>query len=333
MPQPLQFGTGSLVYLQGDSAEKVFLLQTGTISLVYQDIETAEDVHDSVQPGEFFGVKSALGRFPREENAIVLQDSTIMAFTVPEFEGMVMKNTRIIMKILKVFSNQLRRIHKQTSVLTATEEKNPETGLFNIGDYFLTNKRYALAISSFSRYLTYYPSGRNAALAAKKLEIAMAALNPQGDRSGAAAPVPFAVPGPSARIVKEEIVTDSAKAYYNAISLISQEKYQSAYVAFKKIADSGADAEYAAKSAFEMGRCLYFLNRYEDCIRYFSGMISKYPRHPELEDTLYFIGQSHEKSSRKEQAAVFYKKVISMISDEGNGTRVRAVSALKALGA
>ncbi|MDR2111379.1 MAG: Crp/Fnr family transcriptional regulator, partial [Spirochaetaceae bacterium] len=170
MPKPLQYRSGSLIYFQGDPADKIFILQTGKINLVYQDVETGQDIHDLVQPGEFFGVKSALGRYPREENAIALQDTSVMAFTVPEFEQLAMANIRIIMKMLKVFSTQLRRRHKQVSSLMEKEEQqNPEMGLYNVGEYYLKNKRFFQAKYVFGRYLTYYPSGRNAAMAAKNL--------------------------------------------------------------------------------------------------------------------------------------------------------------------
>jgi len=40
------------------------------------------------------------------------------------------KNTRVVMKMLKVFSNQLRRIHKQVqNLLSSDEQMNPEEGL------------------------------------------------------------------------------------------------------------------------------------------------------------------------------------------------------------
>jgi TolA-binding protein len=315
MPQPLQYRSGALIYFQGDAADRVYLLQTGTVSLVYQDIETGEDVHDMVSTGEFFGVKSALGRFPREENALVLQDCSIMAFSAQEFETLALKNTRIIMKILKVFSNQLRRIHKQVSILTDTDQTNPETGLFNIGEYYLKNKRYPLAKSVFSRYLTYYPSGKNAVLAAKGMESAEAALGGGGQEGASAGTAPV----------------DTAKAYYDAVSLISQEKYQQAYLMFKSIVDTGKDPEYAARSSYEMGRCFYLLKKYEDCIKYYTTMIAKYPKHPELGEVIFLMGQSHEQCGRKEQALTFYKKAAAMIPDENNGTRIKAVQALKAL--
>ncbi len=184
MPKPLQYRTGSLIYFQGDPADKIYILQNGKISLVSQDIETGEDIRESVQPGEFFGVKSALGRYPREENAMALSDTTVMVFTVQEFEAVAMANTRIIMKMLKVFSNQMRRVHRQVSKLMAKAEEQPADGLFSIGEFYLKNKRFTHAKYIFSRYLIYYPSGKNAHQATKNLEIAENALSRYGDGKG-----------------------------------------------------------------------------------------------------------------------------------------------------
>jgi CRP-like cAMP-binding protein len=329
MPKPLQYRSGSLIYFQGDPANQVFILQKGQVNLVYQDIETGQDVHDLVQPGEFFGVKSALGRYPREENAVAIQDAAIMAFTVPEFEALAMANTRIIMKMLKVFSNQMRRIHHQVSNLMEKDEQlSPEAGLFNVGQYYLKNKRFAQAKYVLSSYLTYYPSGRNAAQAAKDLEnaeISIARSGGGGKAPSSAAPAPSAASNPS------ENLTDTAKAYYDAVSLISQQKYQQAYLGFKKIVDANEDAEYAAKSSFEIGRCLFLLNKFDDCIKYYTMMITRYPKHPDLGDALYFMGQSYEKNNRKDQAATFYKKILSMPGDADDGTHIKARRALKAL--
>jgi CRP-like cAMP-binding protein len=350
MPKPLQYRSGSLIYFQGDAADKVFILQKGAVNLVYQDIETGQDVHDLVQPGEFFGVKSALGRYPREENAIAIADTAIMAFTVPEFETLAMANTRIVMKMLKVFSNQMRRIHRQVSSLMEKEEANPEAGLFNVGEYYLKNKRFTQAKYVFSRYLTYYPSGRNAIQAAKYLELAETSLSRYGDGKGpapvvsgpvqpaAAAPSPAARPAveislePSgASLPPQGELSDTARAYYDAVSLISQEKYQQAYMTFKKIVDANEDPEYAAKSSYEIGRCFFLLSRYDECIKYYTMMLTKYPRHPDLRDAIFFIGQSYEKIGRGDQAAAFYRKILSMSSDEDDGTTVKAKRALKAL--
>ncbi|MDR1655428.1 MAG: cyclic nucleotide-binding domain-containing protein, partial [Treponema sp.] len=311
MPKPLQYRSGSVIYMRGDPADKVFILQSGKVNLIYQDIETGADLHDLVQPGEFFGVKSALGRYPREEDAAAIQDTVIMAFTVQEFEALAMANTRIIMKMLKVFSNQLRRIHKQVSSLMEKEELNPDVGLFNVGEYYLKGKRFSQARYVFSRYLTYYPSGKNAAQAAKYLEAAetslsyMGSVRPSGGGEAGMSPRPQAPAAADAGSVPD--LSATAKSYYDAVSFISQEKYQQAYLLFKRIVDANEEPEYAAKSSYEIGRCLFLLNKFDDCIRYYTVMLTKYPKHPDLRDAIFFIGQSYERKGQADQAGAFYK--------------------------
>ena len=202
MPKPFQFNSGSLIYAQGEEADKIFIVQTGKASLVYRDIETGHDVRDQVLPGEFFGVKSALGRFPREENAIALTDSTVLAFTVSEFENLALANTSIILKMLKVFSTQMRRIHTQVSRLVESMEVRPDEGLYAIGERYLKLKRYSHAKYVFNRYLEYYPTGSNVAMAKKNLEVVEVALALNADENPAAAKKAQAPKAPGAGSAK-----------------------------------------------------------------------------------------------------------------------------------
>jgi len=328
MPKPLQYGSGSVIYFQGDPADKIYILQTGKVSLVYQDIETGVDVKDPVQPGEFFGVKSALGRYSREENAITLADTNVMVFTVPEFEAVAMANSRIILKMLKVFSNQMRRVHKQVSKLMAKEEEPPADGLFGVGEFYLKNKRYSHAKHVFSRYLTFYPSGKNALQASKNLAIAEDALTRFGNGKGpgfsiGSTSAPAAAPTAS--------LDDPAAAYKKARELSAQGKYQEAFMSFKLIVDSNVSQEWTAKSALEIGRCMFLLNKFEDSTRYITNMLTKYPKHPNLTEAMYIMGQCNEKLGKKDQAAAFYKKILSMgAADEISAKAKQALSAIGA---
>jgi len=325
MPKPAQYRSGSLIYFQGDPADKIYILQTGKISLVYQDIETGADVRDPVQPGEFFGVKSALGRYSREENAVALSDTTVMVFTVPEFEAVAMANSRIIMKMLKVFSNQMRRVHKQVSKVMAKEEQEPADGLFNIGEYYLKNKRFTQAKHVFSRYLTFYPSGKHAIQAAKNLEISENALARFGDGKG---------PGVAVNSSSEPAeMGKAAKVFSDAVSLVSQGKYQEAFMAFKSIVDTNAEPEWTAKSTFEIGRCMFLMNKFDECIKFYTNMLTKHPRHPDLKETMYIMGQCNEQLGRQDQAVAFYKKILSLGGNEDDSTIIKAKRALSLLGA
>jgi len=121
------------------------------------------------------------------------------------------------------------------------------------------------------------------------------------------------------------------KSYYDAIGLVSQGKYQEAFMTFKVIVDSKVDQEWTAKASFEIGRCLFLMNKYEDSIKFYTNMLTQFPKHPELIETMFIMGQCNEKVGRKDQAVAFYKKIISMGGDESTIEKVKR--ALSALGA
>ncbi|MDR1248377.1 MAG: cyclic nucleotide-binding domain-containing protein [Treponema sp.] len=351
MPKTLRYRDGAVIYFQGEnSAEKIYLLQSGKVTLSYEDIETGEDLIDLVQPGEFFGVKAALGRYPEEENAIVAHyETTIMVFSIPEFEQLVSSNMRIIMKMLKVFSRELRRVHRQTANIMEKEgydPEDPEQGLFNVGQYYLKNKRIPQAQYIFGRYLTYYPSGKNAARAAKNLQFI------RNDRGAGSVP-PLAgkrstpgvppegiadLPLTTAALIRKSIIgqvvreNDAGKAYHDAMDLIDQGKFQQAFVSLKAITDAGENPEYIAKSSHEIGRCLFLMNKFEECIQHFTLMITKYPKHPNLGDALFFMAQSHEKQGKKDTAEVFYRTILSKVPNGDAPINIKAKTALAALG-
>jgi TolA-binding protein len=178
--------------------------------------------------------------------------------------------------------------------------------------------------------LTFYPSGKNALQATKNLEIAENALSRYGDGKGPGVSVSHAAaaaPAPASGRDAEK----TTKAYYDAVSLVSQGKYQEAFMSFKLIVDSSADPELTAKASFEIGRCMFLLNKFEESLKYYTNMLTKFPKHSELTETMFIMGQCNEKIGRKEQAVAFYKKIISMGGDDAVIDKVRR--ALNALGA
>ncbi|MFQ3620955.1 MAG: tetratricopeptide repeat protein [Spirochaetales bacterium] len=313
-PKAMTFKANSVIYFKGDLSDKIYILKSGKVSMNSEDIETGQEVRDLIQTGEFFGVKSALGKYPREESAVVLSDAEVIQFTVPEFEQFVAQNTRVIMKMLKVFSNQLRRIHARVSSLLVTEEKtDPESGLFGIGQYYLNKKMYAQALYVFRRYLTYYPSGKFAREAANNIAIAEQYAQKYGQGKGPEVqqdrPIPASQAAPRAEL------SDVAKVYYNGVSLFGQNKFQEALEEFKRVIEQKQDEEYTVKSLFEVGRCLFQLKQYDQAIRQFTGLIQKYPKLPDLPEALYYIGQCYEEKGEGDRAMGFYKKILSMTTE------------------
>ncbi len=351
MPKAASYRANSVIYFQGDMSDRIYILQSGQVVLGYTDIETGKDLREVIATGEFFGVKSALGKYPREENAAVVADAQVLAFTVPEFEQFVSANTRIILKMLRVFSNQLRRIHKQVENLMEKQEAlSPEIGLFRTGEYYLKNRMYSQAKYVFSRYLTYYPAGKLSEAASRNLETSESFLVKYGDGKGPAPVVAGTPSGSNAsreapaatgaspfrtadvlRPQQGQALSDTAKAYYNAVSLFSQEKYKDALSEFRLIVEDNQDPEYVVKAAYDMGRSVFMLGQYDSAIQHFTRMVQTYPKHPDLADILYYLGQAYQRKGDMDRAKGFFRKILTMEKDEDNSTYLRAKKALRGL--
>ena len=127
-------------------------------------------------------------------------------------------------------------------------------------------------------------------------------------------------------------MSDAAKAYYNAVSLFSQQKFEEALDEFKRIVNESQDKEYGIKALFEIGRCYFSLEQLDECTKHYTTMIQKYPKHPDLVDALFYVGNCHEKGGDVAKAQGFYKKILSMSSEDMPVHR-KAKKALRKLGA
>jgi TolA-binding protein len=269
-----------------------------------------------------------MGKYPREETADVVVDSVVIVFSIPEFENLIYTNFRITLQMLKVFSNQLRRIHKQVSALLATNQQvDAEAGLFNIGQYYYKNGKYKQALYAFRRYLTYYPAGEHQAEAAEYL------INiekyPQGG-----GPVISAKSSASAaqksQISSSSNSNSSDQLYYDGMTLFSEEKYEDAIKLFKQYFTSNPEGESAVKALSGIGEALYFLKKYDDCIKHFTALIQKYPKDPALPEFLFNLGRVYAAKKDTSRAESFFNKVISMTED-GSEIKRKAKKVLKKL--
>ncbi len=332
-PRLKNFHAGSIIYFKDDKADSVFLLKEGKINLVYNDIKTGEEIIDVISAGEFFGVKSGLIKFPREETAKVVMNSTVIEFTSTEFEALITKNTSIILKMLRAFSNQLRRIGRQVqSFVTNKVQTDLESDFFSIGEYYLKNKKYSQAITVYKRYISYYPNGEFVDTAKERIKIAENALDRYGEGGGPAINLSTPYSNNSSSInnisdtsysedgnslddsiesIENEETSEEEKIYNKGLSLIGNNKYAEAYTEFKKILSMNKE-DIKILAFFEMGKCLFNLKKYNETIQHFSTFLSKYPKNPEIASVLYYLGYSYQMIDEKQKAIDCYKKVLSI---------------------
>lgn len=161
MPKSITYKKGSIIYFSGDNDDRVFILQKGNAVATNDDVETKLPVTEQIKNGEFFGVKSALGHFPREETVTALQDTSCIAMSVQEFEKLFSSNKTIIMKMLKVFSNQLRQIHKKTeAILNKGEDINQVSGLFSVAEAFFNDEKWRSCLDVCQTFLKHFPASQ-----------------------------------------------------------------------------------------------------------------------------------------------------------------------------
>ena len=157
MPKAMQYTKGSVIYFEGDHDDRVFIMQAGAVVLQSTDIETGAPVIEQVKSGEFFGVKSAFGHFGREETATALVPTIAVALTVQEFEVLFSNNKQLIMKMLRVFSNQLRQIHRKTESILNNVAADQQSGMLSVAKSFYDDEQYRSASDVYLKFLTRYP--------------------------------------------------------------------------------------------------------------------------------------------------------------------------------
>ena len=161
MPKAMQYTKGSVIYFEGDHEDRIFIMQQGSVLLTSTDIESGLPVAEQVKSGEFFGVKSAFGHFGREETATALVPTIAVTLTVQEFEHLFSNNKQLIMKMLRVFSNQLRQIHKKTESILNNIAEDQQTGMLAVAKCFTDDEAYRSACDIYIKFLKRYPNATN----------------------------------------------------------------------------------------------------------------------------------------------------------------------------
>ena len=319
MPKAVQYSANSVIYFSGDFDARVFLLHSGHIALNSLDIETGAQVTEYIKTGEFFGVKSALGNYPREESAMVLTDSLVYTFSVAEFETFAQTNTRIILQMLKVFSRQLRNIHRQLeSLMDSKQQTNNEDGLFTVATAFYKSQHYQAAAQVAARYRSLYPAGKHLAaigpiiansgqMAGRSFGEARQPDNASSVQPAAAAPIHATGP------VQPTQVNDASVdlAFQLAEDLAKQEKWADAYKQYHSIIEmkQGTKLEPAYLGA---ARCLYKQSEFVRCIQLGTGFITQFPKSLKLAEILMFLGMCYQGMERPDKALPFYDKALTM---------------------
>ena len=331
MPGPIvrNYKGGSIIYFEKDRAEDVYVLQSGRIVLTYTAMDTGIEMKEDVRIGEFFGVKSALGHYPREETAQVIGNATVLAFKVPDFEQFVSQRTHLILKMLKVFSSQLRQVHRKVrEILGEGDARSSAYELMNIAEVFFKNDFNDQAIYAFDKYLEHYPAGSYAGRAKELLNLA---------RKGQ--PYPISMPD----LVYQNEPESSHKSgmdsgrdessitglYKKAENMIDSGDVAGANMIFQTLLNrtdfkSADEKVFVENSLFQLGKCFYLQDKFDNAFSTLSMYLKKYPTGKKIKETIYHLAMTSEKKGDIPKAAALYAKTASLPPDDNISTMAKA---------
>ncbi len=312
MPKAVQYKPNSVIYFAGDVDDRVYLLQKGRVALTSTDIETGKQITEYIREGEFFGVKSALGHFPREESIMVISEAICLAFSTQEFEIFVQQNTRIIMKMLKVFSNQLRHIHRQIeSMLHSEEQTNPDDGMYSVASCFYNSQQYRAASEVAVRYLRLWPNGKHA--------MEMKQIAQSGNQGGAGFGERTAnergMPSSGGTRQAAPVGNDPNLALTLAEGLAAQGKWDEAYKQYHSIIEVG-DSPVLGKAYAGAGRCLYEQQEHVRCVQLLTAFVSRDPKSLQLAEVLMYMGLCYREMEQQDKAKAFFGKAMSLATPD-----------------
>ena len=307
------YKAGSIVYFTGDTSDRVYILKQGQAQSIFLSEETGYETRELINIGEFFGVKSILGTYPQEDTVQCLTDCVVIIITYEEFESLIAKNKPIIIKMLKVFSNQLRRINKRVRELvendTSEEGTDPLEGLYNIGEFYFKNKKYRNALYAYKRYIQYADEDSAYYNTVKeKIEECKEELDITDDSD---------IAPPIAETASDKGTSSQVKAtindpnYNKAVNFYNNNDFVNSIKIFNTLLKSTNEA-VAENSVFYMGKCYYNLNKYDNASNVLLSAIKKYPKSSNVKEAILYLAKTCEAKGDKVKAKAYYQKVISM---------------------
>jgi len=291
----VKYKANSIVYFKGDAPDRVYILKKGSIVTKARDLKTNEDSLTMIKVGEFIGVKNVISNQPYSETVSTLTDSELVVFYKDDFENFILSNNRIMMQTLVVFSNQLRKIHKDIKELTDLKEHSHsstdlEEELYELGKYFITQRKESLGNYCLKKYKELYPNGKFSANIENKsnFNISLSEMNFGQD---------------------EDEEDDSALYFQEGQNYMSEENYDKAHDCFVKVIENSSGYHHE-DAIYLNGACLYKLNNFKGCIKNYSTFLSKNKNYEKINEVMFYVGCSYKGLGDKEQAKLFFKQVM-----------------------
>ena len=175
MGNPLQLGLvnynkGAYITIEGKSADLFYIIRSGRVR-IEKDLEIPEEEDDSIlKPGDFFGVVSTMSNHAHIDNAVALDDCTLITVRSDQYSLLIERNTPVAMKMINGFSRQVRLLDQALTRLTfKSSVEVDERHLFHVGEYYARQNQFNQAFYAYYKYCITNPNGTNVATAKQRM--------------------------------------------------------------------------------------------------------------------------------------------------------------------
>jgi len=104
---------GEWVFVHGDPAETIYILQKGRMKITALSEDGHEVVHEIVGPGEIFGDTSTILGIPRTTSAQILEPSLLCEIHQKDFESLLIAYPELSLRLLKSVGLRLKKAEAQ----------------------------------------------------------------------------------------------------------------------------------------------------------------------------------------------------------------------------
>jgi CRP/FNR family transcriptional regulator len=109
-----KFQSDQTIFYQGDPCDRVWLVHTGRVKIVFHDTDGREVILEIISPGETFG-GAVLFFLTHPATAIAMQETTLASFSSETYTEILLQYPQTILKLLRMLGvRQLSMINMQT---------------------------------------------------------------------------------------------------------------------------------------------------------------------------------------------------------------------------
>jgi len=121
--EEITFDTDEIVIKEGDPGDTLYMIVEGEVAVIKTEEDGTEMILDHISEGDHFGEMALFEDIPRTASIRTLKPCRMLMLHKQEFNEMVREYPRIALKICRVFSGRIRKLHHKISDIEKSSQK------------------------------------------------------------------------------------------------------------------------------------------------------------------------------------------------------------------